>query len=106
MIIELFKAQLLRLAAAVARDRGTQAVDEHRRIAAVAATVEASVVDLFVAAGMRPEAAEIAARAYALGWADASHLKTNATLSDAVLEHAYADIGEAVRLPSEPRLLN
>lgn len=104
MIIELLEASLVRLAAAVARSRKTQAIAEHRSLAGLTNTLEASVTELFVAAGLTPEAAEIAAKSYALGWADGVHRATGETLSDAVLERQYADVGEA-SLPRLPAIL-
>jgi hypothetical protein len=106
MILKLFEAQLIRLATAIARSRRTQAEDEHGTLTGLTTTLEASVLDLFVAAGLRPEAAEIVAKAYALGWTDGVHRGTGETLTDAVLERHYAHVGEAARLQSAPRMLN
>lgn len=105
MILKLIEAQIVRLAAAVARDRKTQGSDELRHITSLTTTLENSVVDLFIAAGLDPAAAEIAAKAYALGWADGIHRGTGETLSDAVLEKQYASLGDAIRLPSGQALL-
>ncbi|MCZ8158639.1 MAG: hypothetical protein O9256_01945 [Rhizobiaceae bacterium] len=104
MIFELFKAQIIRLAAAVARDSGRAPVRERERFDTVAATVSASVVDLFVAAGLRPEFAEIAARAYAAGWLDAANRESGASLADAVIERRVPT--ERDRNHAAPRLLN
>lgn len=105
MILKLIEAQIIRLAAAVARDRKTQGVDELRKITSLTTTLESSVIDLFIAAGLDPATAEIAAKVYALGWADGVHRGTGETLSDAVLERRYASDGEAAVLPASPRLL-
>ncbi len=102
MILKLLEAQVLRLAAAVAKRRGSKMHAEAARLAGVAATVEASVIELFEASGLRPDIAEIAAKAYAAGWLDALHSGDGATIADAVILRSQ---GEAVD-PAPSRLLN
>jgi|GEM_PF-3904354 len=105
MIFELFRAQIIRLAAAVARCSGRTPDREREHLETVGATVSESVVDLFVAAGLRPEFAEIAAKAYAAGWLDAANRESGASLADAVIERRSPHF-ERDRVDPLPRRLN
>ena len=104
MINKLFSAQLDRLAVALSTRRGTPVSVEVRSILSVAVTVENSVSDLFAAAGLAPDVAELVARAYAAGWIDALHRETGATLADAVLERTQPM--QPVGLAAAPLRLN
>lgn len=103
-LLDLLGAQRHRLAVALSARRGTPVSVEARSIKSVSITVENSVVDLFEAAGLAPDVAELVAKAYAAGWIDALHRETAHTLADAVLERTQPM--SPVGIAPAPRLLN
>lgn len=86
-IFALLDAHLDHVAAVLAGASRRPHWAERRSADNIVNTVAASVEPLFLGAGLSPEAAEVAAKCYAMGWLDAAHRETAPTLADAVLRH-------------------